>query len=275
MSLPDAPLYDASYFEGPLEVWHRLSLPTFAAFLREAAEKEHPRRILDLGCGVGSYGQLLRNFGGEVIGCDGADSAVRRSLATGWYERVFCLDLEKASADQLGGPYDLIFTSEVIEHLADERRFCRLIADSLAPGGILVLTTTTYELYVFYYLVCAVPRQKGAYTAYVRGFFDHAAADRFVRTLWSLTGGHYHGFRARRLLSCLREAGLRIESWRYANVQPVFPVEALNETRNWPRPLRWTVPLLRYLGRALNAACRRTGVYGANILVAARKVGSE
>lgn len=269
-----ASLYDDWYFEGPLATWHRMSLPTFSAFLREVTAGERLHRILDLGCGVGTYGEILRSLGGVVIGCEGAESAVHRARATGQYERVLCLDLETASGEHLEGPYDLIFSTEVIEHIADERRFCQLVAGSLTPGGLLVLTTTTYHFYVFYYLLCAVPRRRGACVDFLRGCFNDTSADRFVCLLWSLTGGHHHGFRAQRLLSCLTEASFRIERWRYANVQPVFPVVALDEPKFQSWSMKWAVPLLRGFGRALNAGCRRTGIYGANILVAAHKAGA-
>jgi 2-polyprenyl-3-methyl-5-hydroxy-6-metoxy-1,4-benzoquinol methylase len=265
------PLYAADYFDGPLQAWHALSLPTFAAFLRESVGGSHPQRILDLGCGTGTYGEVLRQLGDVVIGCESAPEAVRRAQATRWYEQVLSLDLNTASTTQLAGPYDLLFCTEVIEHLADERQFCRLMADVLIPGGQLVLTTTTYHLSLFYYWLCAVPRQHGAYKNFLRGCWEDTAADQFVRTLWKLTGGHCHGFRAPRLLKCLTEAGFRIERWRYANVQPVFPLEPLREARFHEGLRHLVTPLLKLCGDLINAGCQRTGLYGANILVAARK----
>jgi 2-polyprenyl-3-methyl-5-hydroxy-6-metoxy-1,4-benzoquinol methylase len=271
MGAPEVSFYDTSYFDGPLAEWHRLSLPTFAAFLREAIGTQQLRTVLDLGCGVGTYGPILREFGERVVGCEGTEVAAARARETGQYEHVFCVDLETATAEQLGGPYELIFCSEVIEHLADTRRFCRLIAAVLAPNGLLVLTTTAYHFALFYYAFCLVPRQKGAYRDFLHGCFNDKAASRFVRSLWLLTGGHYHGFRARRLLAYMRETGLRIDRWRYANVQPVFPVAALTEERFHVGTNRLLTPLLHYAGTALNAWCRWTNLYGANILVAARR----
>jgi 2-polyprenyl-3-methyl-5-hydroxy-6-metoxy-1,4-benzoquinol methylase len=264
-------MYAADYFDGPLKAWHALSLSTFAAFLRGSTGDARPRRILDLGCGTGTYGEVLHQLGDVVIGCESAPEAVSRAQATGWYEQVLSLDLETASATQLNGPYDLLFCTEVIEHLADERQFCRLMAGALSPGGRLVLTTTTYHLYLFYYLLCAVPRRPGAYGNFLRGCWDDKAADQFVRALWNLTGGHRHGFRAARLLKCLTEAGFSIERWRYANVQPVFPLDPLREPRFREGFYHLLIPLLKLCGYLINTGCRQTGLYGANILVAARK----
>ncbi|MGE4093001.1 MAG: class I SAM-dependent methyltransferase [Candidatus Binatia bacterium] len=264
-------IYDEAYFDGPLVAWHKLSLPTFAAFLREVSAKARPRRILDLGCGAGTYGQILRHMGDIVVGCESAPEAVKRAQTTGWYEQVLYLDLETVIAPQLAGPYDLVFCTEVIEHLADEQRACRLMAEVIAPGGRLVLTTTTYHIYLFYYLLCAVPRQKGAYRNFFRGCWNDAAADRFVQTLWALTGGHYHGFRARRLLLCLTKNGFLIERWNYTNVQPVFPLAPLEESRFHRGLWRMLAPVLKSVGLFINESCRRTNCYGANILVAARK----
>lgn len=266
-----ADLYTDAYFEGPMAAWHRLSLPTFAAFLWQAVGGERPARILDLGCGDGAYGPVLAELGGAVDGCDGSEAALARARARGVYQRLVQADLAAPALPELSGPYELVFTTEVIEHLPDPDRFCRLAAGLLAPGGLLVLTTTTYHLYLFYYLLFAGPVRRRDLADFARGCLgDDEAGDRFVRTLWELTGGHEHGFRLRRLLACLRRAGFEIERRRYANVQPVFPLDGLDQPRFQDGRLRRMRPLLRFLGRGVNAFCRETGVYGANLMVAAR-----
>ena len=269
--IAETSVYNASYFDGPLAEWHRLSFSTFSAFLHEVGGAKRLHSVLDLGCGIGTYGPVLRTLGDTLIGCEGDTMAVTRAQSSGRYDRVFAVDLETVASEQLGGPYDLIFCSEVMEHLYDIRHFCRMIAEALAPNGLLVLTTTTYHFYLFYYAFCAVPRQREAYRDFLRGCCNDEAASRFVRTLWLLTGGHYHGFRARRLLAHLREAGLTVDQWRYANVQPVFPVVALAEERFHVGLFRLFTPLLRHAGTILNACCRWTNLYGANILVAAHR----
>jgi len=273
-------LYSEAYFEGPMARWHRLSQPTFGAFLRERVGegRRKPARALDLGCGDGAYGPLLAEIAEAVDGCDGAPPALERARARGVYRHLTAVDLaaERWQVSEPRESYDLIFSTEVIEHLPDEDRFSAQVASLLAPGGLLVLTTTTYHLYLFYYLCFAHPVEG----ARVRDFFagalgDHRRGDRFVRTLWELTGGHEHGFTARRLLGSLRRAGLTIEAWRFAQVQPVFPLDGLDQPRFTRPGRRWPRGLLGAAGRTINALCRKTGWYGANILVAARKGEGE
>lgn len=270
-----AAVYDDAYFEGGLADWHRLSQPTFTGFLQQAlAGRPAPRRALDLGCGGGVYGPVLAAVAGEVTGCDLSPAALRRAAATGAYDRVMALDLETSPIETFAGPYDLVFSTEVLEHLADERAACRRIASLLAPGGLLVLTTTAYHFYLFYYLVYAPRLRLGELADYAHGLWDEPAADRFVRTLWSLTGGHHHGFAARRLLARLREAGLSVDTCRHANVQPVFPSAGLSAGRFRRAPGRWARGPLALAGRAINATCRRSGRCGANLMVAAvRRAG--
>jgi hypothetical protein len=54
-------------------------------------------------------------------------------------------------------------------------------------------------------------------------------------------------------------------------VQPVFPLDPLCEARFHEGFRRLLTPFLKVSGCLINASCRRTGLYGANILVAARK----
>lgn len=265
----DDPLYTDRYFAA-LERWHHLSYPTFSAFLQEAVAGR-PRRALDLGCGGGRYGPLLSELADEVDGCDVAPAALERAATTGAYHELFLADLSERSNPLPVAGYDLVFCTEVIEHVRREDRFTRHLATALRPGGQLVLTTTTYHLYLFYYWLHHDPRRLSDYRDFLVGMVNDRAGDRFVRRLWLLTGGHEHGFRRGRLLRVVRAAGLDVERSRYVSVQPVVPIEGLDAPSFRSRCGAWLAPLWRVLGRAVNAACRRTGLYGPNVLVSARK----
>ena len=45
-----------------------------------------------------------------------------------------------------GRRFDVVFSSEVIEHVPDPRAFLRELADHLAPGGTLAVTTPSAEI---------------------------------------------------------------------------------------------------------------------------------
>ncbi len=257
-------LYGEAYFD-TLADWHRRSYPTFAAFVAAALRDRPPGRILDLGCGAGTYAAALRPHARHLTGCDRADAALERAAAAG-YDRLIGCDLDRAVAADLGGPYEVVFSTEVVEHLDDAAGFFATVGELLVPGGRLLLTTTAYHFYLFYYLALVRPRRARAVGQWLAGFASARSADRFVERLWRVTGGHRHGFARHRLRAAARAAGLRVDRCRHVNVQPVVPVPELVAAS--PRALR---PAVALAGRAVNAACRRTGLYGPNLLLAATR----
>ena len=74
--------------------------------------------VVDAGCGSGLYGPALRRRAATVIGLDHDPALCRQAEATGAYERVIC-----APVAGLGGrldPVDVVFCSELLEHLVRE-----------------------------------------------------------------------------------------------------------------------------------------------------------
>ncbi|MEX0663516.1 MAG: class I SAM-dependent methyltransferase [Acidimicrobiia bacterium] len=95
-------------------------------------------RMLDVGCGYGfalDLGRFL--FEWEGVGLDPSIAAARG-------RRDLDLDIRPGTLDDAFEPderFDVIFSSEVIEHIADPRDFLAAVRRRLAPNGILVLTT--------------------------------------------------------------------------------------------------------------------------------------
>ena len=96
-------------------------------------------RVLDIGCGFGSFLQRARQAGYAVAGvepdahaCAGACEA----LGEGAVRHGTLQQVKLAS-----GSADVVATLDVLEHvpLADHTAFARAIADVLAPGGIWVI----------------------------------------------------------------------------------------------------------------------------------------
>lgn len=97
--------------------------------------------ILDAGCGTGGHlGRYARI--GQVTGVDPSSEAVAfcRERGFGSVERA---GLESLPFDD--GSFDLIAATDVLEHVAEERRALDELRRVAAPGAALLLTVPAYE----------------------------------------------------------------------------------------------------------------------------------
>ncbi|WP_167956262.1 bifunctional 2-polyprenyl-6-hydroxyphenol methylase/3-demethylubiquinol 3-O-methyltransferase UbiG [Sphingomonas jejuensis] len=99
------------------------------------------RRALDLGCGGGLLAEPLARLGAAVTAVDAAAEAVAvardHAAAQGLQ-----IDYRAGGVEQLAGEtFDLVCSLEVIEHAADQPGFVRGLAATLAPGGLMILST--------------------------------------------------------------------------------------------------------------------------------------
>jgi 2-polyprenyl-6-hydroxyphenyl methylase/3-demethylubiquinone-9 3-methyltransferase len=129
---------------------HRLN-PVRLKYLRERIDlhfgaDEQDRRPLagkraaDVGCGAGLLAEPLARLGADVTGVDAAaeNIAAARAHALG---QGLEIDYRVGGVEALTGPYDLVTSMEVVEHVADVPLFLAGLAAALAPGGLLVMST--------------------------------------------------------------------------------------------------------------------------------------
>ncbi|QYU69574.1 bifunctional 2-polyprenyl-6-hydroxyphenol methylase/3-demethylubiquinol 3-O-methyltransferase UbiG [Leptolyngbya sp. 15MV] len=136
--------------KGSSAMLHRLG-PVRLAFVRAAIDRHwgvadavRPlagKATLDVGCGAGLLCEPLARLGADVTGVDAAPENVAAAAA---HAEGAGLDL-RYIAGEVGeldiGQFDLVTSLEVIEHVADKRAFLAALADRLAPGGLLILST--------------------------------------------------------------------------------------------------------------------------------------
>jgi SAM-dependent methyltransferase len=105
--------------------------------LRQRAEAAPPSVVADLGAGEGAIGYALDRAGlvGErIYAVDLSESALE--VAASLSEKVVAIVSDVARVDELGdASVDAVTSSQVIEHLPDDRTLSAEIARVLRPGG--------------------------------------------------------------------------------------------------------------------------------------------
>lgn len=91
-------------------------------------------RILDLGCGTGLAGPLLRPLGATLVGVDLAARMLAKAAERQLYDRLVESEAT-AFLGQEATPFDLIFATDVLVYFGDLRWLFAGAARSLRPGG--------------------------------------------------------------------------------------------------------------------------------------------
>ena len=98
-------------------------------------------KILDLGCGNGSFTNFLASQGFNVFGIDESSSGIiqaQKSYPKCRFQQgsIYSLDLTEFSQK-----FDIVLSAEVIEHLFYPKELIRVAKECLCPGGHFILTT--------------------------------------------------------------------------------------------------------------------------------------
>ena len=109
------------------------------------AEARPGERVLDLGCGAGRFVAALRDTGADPVGVELADGALERAR-----RNVEGADLRALGADGTlpleDASVDLVWCSEVLEHVPDTAGLLSEARRVLRTGGRLLLTTPSHDL---------------------------------------------------------------------------------------------------------------------------------
>ena len=131
----DASTY--SYDSAELSHMHAVFVPPILARLREL----QPKRVLDLGCGNGSLSGMISNAGYSVEGCDPSAEGIQQARLA-HPEIIFTsMSIYEEPPQHWLGHFDVIVSTEGVEHLYDPRAMPRLVARLLKPGGVMLVTT--------------------------------------------------------------------------------------------------------------------------------------
>jgi len=97
-------------------------------------------RALDLGCGAGEFTAVMAEAGAVAVGADVAESALKRARSR-YPELAFRLTAIDGPLPFEDNAFDVVWASEVIEHVADTARWLSEVIRVLVPRGRLLLTT--------------------------------------------------------------------------------------------------------------------------------------
>ena len=139
-------------------------------------------RILEFGAGIGTLASIFRDIYSIEPSCIEIDPALRKTLI----ERNFTVYEDYQSAN---GPYDLIYTSNVLEHIPNDLDALKNINELLKSDGSLLI--------------------------YVPAFmFLYSPADAAL--------GHYRRYSKKELLKKLKLANFSVETCRYSDSMGFF-----------------------------------------------------
>lgn len=97
-------------------------------------------RLLDVGCGTGSFLLLARASGYQVSGVDSDCEAIEFARREFGLSDTRAMPVEQLISEPPAERYDVICLFDVLEHLGDPLEVIRGLGNLLAPGGSLVIT---------------------------------------------------------------------------------------------------------------------------------------
>lgn len=173
----DAQMFDVLQYRGPTQLL-RLLEQTGASY----------DRVLDLGCGTGAAGPLLRPRAQKLLGVDLSRNMLAKAEARGVYDELVEAEMVEYLCRQPAN-FDLIFAADSLIYLGELGPFLEATAGALPPGGRLAVTLETTT--------------KGAWEQTSSGRFSHSPKA-FIAM------GASHGLSLR----AVRRAFLRLEAHR-------------------------------------------------------------
>lgn len=191
MPSPD-PTSAASYLYESMDAghMHRHIVPP----IMRAVERLKPRRVLDYGCGNGALCRVLKQHGiAEIVGMDPSESGIQQAAQGGPGIRFLNHSVYDPLPAEFHGSFDLIISTEVVEHLYAPRALPRRFLEGLKPGGT-VLVTTPYHGYLKNLAIALLNKWDSHHSV----FWDHGHikfwSRKTLRQIFEDAGFEYAGF---------------------------------------------------------------------------------
>jgi SAM-dependent methyltransferase len=123
--------YHPEYVVPPAHTMKHGELSSHSQILKLIGDS--PRRILDIGCGPGELGHVLKQRGHHVFGVD----SLKPRLELDGFEQA---DIGQGLPTSLGGSFDWVLLADVLEHMVDPQKLLLEAKQRLTPGGTLLVS---------------------------------------------------------------------------------------------------------------------------------------
>jgi 2-polyprenyl-3-methyl-5-hydroxy-6-metoxy-1,4-benzoquinol methylase len=191
--------------------------------LRLLSAAASPGKVLDCGCGAGDNARLLRSNGWRVTAI--TIDPREQEAAQPFCDAVHLTNLEEGLPTSVGGGFDVILASHVLEHLARPERLLRDVPPRLKTGGVLAVALPNIAHY----------RQR---IRFVQGKFNYTEAGQLDRTHLRFytykTAAQLLERNGYELIHVIAEGGL--PWWKSRSLVPLELVSRLDEWATRLRP---------------------------------------
>jgi 2-polyprenyl-3-methyl-5-hydroxy-6-metoxy-1,4-benzoquinol methylase len=193
--------YEYSYQDANPEHHHAyLISPLLEMLAKKKSSSTSKLRVLDLGCGNGSFSNLIAQQGYEVVGVEESQSGVKVAQLNFPDCHFIQASISALPYTELENSFDIVFSSEVIEHLLYPRELLIDAKRCLKPNGILIITTP-YHGYIKNLVVAVLGKM-----------------DQHFSPLWD--GGHVKFFSVPTLTELLKSEGYTNINFKFAGRFP-------------------------------------------------------
>jgi SAM-dependent methyltransferase len=187
-----------------------------------------PGRVLDCGCGAGDNARILRERGWTVTGV--TINPREQEAAQEFCDEVHIADLEEGLPENIGGAFDVVLASHVLEHLARPERLLQVIRERLKPMGVLAVALPNIAHY----------RQR---ISFLRGQFSYAEVGQLDRT-------HLRFYTYTTAIQLIQRSGYALVDaavegtlpwWKTRSLIPINILDRLDHwaLQQWPNLLGW------------------------------------
>lgn len=197
------------------------------------------KRILEVGCGIGSLTQSISREKNEVVAIDISSVCLDRAKKKGINATFILADICNAHVlRDYHDFFDSAIMSDVLEHIEKQDRALKVVFSLLRKNGVLILTVPAFQML-------------------------YSELDRKI--------GHHQRYQKREIVEKLRNVGFSVELCRYWNVLGLFGWFIVQKIQKKTDLYTGNPSLMKLYCKWLSLEARTIFPFGLTLVVKARK----